>query len=93
MVFAKYCWVCVYLFVYDRIVCYFQYDINGDGVLEFLLSTSDAEILFVQTDNTLLHGETIKVRLRAPPRLVDAPLMFPNMERIEIIITSLIETN
>lgn len=40
----------------------FQYDVNGDGVLEFLLSTSDAEIVFVQTDNTLLHGETVKVQ-------------------------------
>ena len=26
-----------------------------------MLTTTDAEILFVQTDNTLLHGETIKV--------------------------------
>ena len=40
--------------------CY-QYDLNGDGVLEFVLTTTDAEILFIQTDNTLLHGETIKV--------------------------------
>lgn len=62
MVFAKYWW-CVYTFF---ILCYFQYDINGDGVLEFLLSTSDAEIIFVQTDNTLLHGETIKVSLVLP---------------------------
>ena len=54
--------VCI-RFVYGSILCYFQYDINGDGVLEFLLSTSDAEIIFVQTDNTLLHGETIKVSL------------------------------
>ena len=38
-----------------------QYDINHDGVLEFLLVTTDAEILFVQTDNILMHGETIKV--------------------------------
>ena len=58
--------VCVYVFVYGSILCYFQYDINGDGVLEFLLSTSDAEIIFVQTDNTLLHGETIKVSLVLP---------------------------
>ena len=44
------------------ILCwFFQYDLNGDGVLEFVLTTTDAEILFVQTDNTLLHGETIKV--------------------------------
>ena len=44
--------------------CYFfsQYDVNGDGILEFVLTTTDAEIVFVQTDNTLLHGETIKVR-------------------------------
>ena len=35
---------------------------NGDGILEFVLTTTDAEIVFVQTDNTLLHGETIKVR-------------------------------
>ena len=34
---------------------------NGDGVLDFLLTTTDAEIVFTQTDNTLLHGETIKV--------------------------------
>lgn len=46
----------------------FQYDVNGDGVLEFLLSTSDAEIVFVQTDNTLLHGETIKVPYGATSR-------------------------
>ena len=38
-----------------------QYDVNHDGVLEFLLVTTDAEIVFVQTDNILLHGETIKV--------------------------------
>ena len=57
--------VCI-CFVYGSILCYFQYDINGDGVLEFLLSTSDAEIIFVQTDNTLLHGETIKVSLVLP---------------------------
>ena len=29
-----------------------------------MLTTTDAEILFVQTDNTLLHGETIKVTYR-----------------------------
>ena len=60
--------------LYDSIVCYFQYDINGDGVLEFLLSTSDAEILFVQTDNTLLHGETIKVSFRTFNGLTDVGL-------------------
>ena len=38
-----------------------QYDVNGDGVLDFLLTTTDAEIVFTQIDNTLLHGETIKV--------------------------------
>lgn len=37
------------------------YDINKDGKLEFLLTTSDAEVVFLQIDNTLLHGETIKV--------------------------------
>lgn len=37
------------------------YDVNHDGVLEFLLVTTDAEIVFVQTDNILLHGETIKL--------------------------------
>ena len=39
-----------------------QYDVNGDGILEFLLSTTDAELVFLQTDNTLLHGDTIKVK-------------------------------
>lgn len=63
--FAKYWWS-VYTYLFMVVFCYFQYDINGDGVLEFLLSTSDAEIIFVQTDNTLLHGETIKVSLVLP---------------------------
>ena len=40
---------------------HFQYDVNRDGIVDFVLSTSDAEILFLQPDNTLLHGETIKV--------------------------------
>lgn len=40
-----------------------QYDLNGDGVLEFILTTTDAELVFIQSDNTLLHGETIKVSL------------------------------
>ena len=40
-----------------------QYDLNDDGVLEFILTTTDAELVFIQSDNTLLHGETIKVRL------------------------------
>lgn len=46
------------------IFCHFplQYDVNHDGLLEFLLTTTDAELVFVQTDNTLLHGEAIKVR-------------------------------
>ena len=46
---------------YYNLLFFYQYDLNGDGVLEFVLTTTDAEILFVQTDNTLLHGETIKV--------------------------------
>ena len=50
----------VYIHHYNLLFL-FQYDLNGDGVLEFVLTTTDAEILFVQTDNTLLHGETIKV--------------------------------
>ena len=48
-----------------------QYDVNEDGVLDFLLTTTDAEIVFTQTDNTLLHGETIKVSaiISCPPIL------------------------
>ena len=38
-----------------------QYDVNKDGELEFLLTTSDGEIVFLHTNNSLLHGETIKV--------------------------------
>ncbi len=34
---------------------------NSDGVLEFVLTTTDAEVVFVETDNNLVHGETIKV--------------------------------
>jgi hypothetical protein len=37
------------------------YDVNRDGILEFLLATSDAEILFLHINNSLLHGETIKI--------------------------------
>ncbi len=42
-----------------------QYDLNGDGVLEFILTTTDGEIVFLQSDNTLLHGETIKVSVQS----------------------------
>ena len=41
--------------------CGWQHDVNSDGVLEFVFTTTDAEIVFVETDNTLVHGETIKV--------------------------------
>ena len=34
---------------------------DKDGILEFLLTTSDGEILFLHTNNSLLHGETIKI--------------------------------
>lgn len=37
-----------------------QYDVNSDGVLEFLLATIEAELVFVSTGGSLLHGETIK---------------------------------
>ncbi len=50
-------WWCAY----ERDFVHVQYDINQDGLLEFVLTTTDAEIVFVQTDNKLLHGETIKV--------------------------------
>ena len=42
---------------------YVQYDMNGDGVDDVILATTDAELLFLQTDNTLLYGETIKVNV------------------------------
>jgi hypothetical protein len=60
---------------YTIVICYFlyQYDLNGDGILEFVLTTTDAEILFVQTDNTLLHGETIKV----PTTYIHVPYKCP----------------
>lgn len=51
-----------YVIPYCSSYFFSQYDVNGDGILEFVLTTTDAEIVFVQTDNTLLHGETIKVR-------------------------------
>ena len=51
-----------YVIPYYSSYFFSQYDVNGDGILEFVLTTTDAEIVFVQTDNTLLHGETIKVR-------------------------------
>lgn len=54
-------YVCYYNYI--SLSFFYQYDLNGDGVLEFVLTTTDAEILFVQTDNTLLHGETIKVHV------------------------------
>ena len=52
---------CARFSIHIQMVISLQYDINGDGLVEFLLTTTDAEVLFVQTDNTLLHGETIKV--------------------------------
>ncbi|XP_019857511.1 PREDICTED: protein DEFECTIVE IN EXINE FORMATION 1-like isoform X2 [Amphimedon queenslandica] len=37
------------------------YDIDTDGVTDILLTTTDAEVLFLTINGTLFHGETIKV--------------------------------
>lgn len=44
-----------------------QYDLDKDGDLDVLLTTTDAEIVFLKTDNTLFHGETIKVKKQRHP--------------------------
>ena len=53
-----------------------QYDVNKDGILEFLLTTSDGEILFLHTNNSLLHGETIKVKVILSPLNLPTILAF-----------------
>lgn len=38
-----------------------QYDIDDDGLFEIAVVTSDARIVFVRTDGSLVHGKDIQV--------------------------------
>ncbi|XP_065896585.1 uncharacterized protein [Dysidea avara] len=37
------------------------YDVNGDGLFEIMVTTSDAELLFLNTDGSQVYGETIRI--------------------------------
>lgn len=39
------------------------YDIDDDGLFEITVVTSDAEILFLRTDGSLVHGEALQIPL------------------------------
>ena len=43
-----------------------QYDVDSDGVMDIVLTTTDAEIVFLKPDSTIFHGETVKVSLNVP---------------------------